>query len=326
MGPCKTTDRLSMRIPVSIILGSLALFFIFGFYAEKKQPFTFIENPQGIELLEAGQKVFFYQKEPKSLDGRYICNNYLHPLYSLEGDILTEEFPADHVFHRGIFWAWHQMYIDNQSIGNGWVMQNISQEVFQVKPGGTKNTARLDLDVHWKSSAWQNGRPYVHEHTTILVHRTKGVRKIDFEIRLKALVPGVSLGGADDEKGYGGLCLRIKTPEDLIFTSTNGPVTPQNLQITAGSWMDFSGTFRPDSEKSGITLLSHPTLPNYPPTWILRQTRSMQNVVFPGRYRTEIPMDKPVILRYRLIVHKGNDKNGNIARLKAEYDRYTYPD
>jgi hypothetical protein len=51
---------------------------------EMETPFTFKGTNQGIELLENGQPVFFYQKMPKSLDSKYICNNYLHPLYSLK--------------------------------------------------------------------------------------------------------------------------------------------------------------------------------------------------------------------------------------------------
>lgn len=314
-----------MKNYVSFVILLFVIFITNGFNSDKKQHFSFVESPHGVELLEGGKPIFFYQREPKFLDKRYVCNNYLHPLYSLEGNVLTDEFPADHLYHRGIFWGWHQMYINNKSIGNGWIMEDISFQVTRLKTNVGKKTATLDLDVDWKSSAWQNGKPYVNENTSIIVHRTKDVRIIDFEIKLKALTPGVSLGGADDEKGYGGLCLRIKTPEDLTFTSTNGQVTPQNLQITAGPWMDFSGTFKPSSGKEGIILLCHPSTPKYPQNWILRQTRSMQNIVYPGRERVEIPADKPIVLRYRLIIHKGTDKDIDIAKLKAEYDKFVYP-
>lgn len=304
----------------------LILFIACGCHPDTGYPFSFKESSEGVELFESGKAVFFYQKALKSLDTRYVCNNYIHPLYSLEGDELTEEFPADHPYHRGIFWAWHQMFINEQSIGNNWIMENISLDVTKLKTSTDKGKARLDIDVNWKSSLWHDENPYMHEHTTILVHRTKGIRKIDFEIRLKGLTPGLSIGGADDEKGYGGLCLRIKTPEDLTFTSANGTVSPQSTQITAGSWMDFSGTFNPSANKNGIILLCHPTTPNYPQNWILRQSNSMQNIVYPGRERVEIPVDKEIILRYRLIIHKGSHKEIDIPKMKAEYDKFIYPD
>ena len=107
------------------VLGIAALC-TFCFCDGKRSSFTFKHSDQGLELLDAGNPVFFYQREPNSPDGQYICNNYIHPLYSPEGVVLTEEFPADHPYHRGVFWAWHQIFIDDKSVGNSWIMQNIN--------------------------------------------------------------------------------------------------------------------------------------------------------------------------------------------------------
>jgi Methane oxygenase PmoA len=288
----------------------------------QKSPFLFKETDQGIELLENGNPVFFYQRKPKSLTGQYICTNYLHPLYSINGDILTEEFPPDHPYHRGIFWTWHQLYVDNNSLGDGWINEGISQDVLNVQIKKSIDRAQFNLEVMWKSSTFQNGKPFMDEHTTIIVHQLQSnIRKIDFEITLKPLVPGFQFGGSADEKGYGGFCARIKLPDSLIFTSENGPTTPQDLQIKAGPWMDFSADFGKNSEVSGLTILCHPSTPDYPEPWILRQKGSMQNVVFPGQNRISISMDKPVVLRYRLIVHNGNADSLNISGLQLEYEK-----
>jgi hypothetical protein len=294
-----------------------------SFYpAMQKSPFSFRETDQGIELLENGKPVFFYQRQTKLLAGQYKCNNYLHPLYSLAGDTLTEESPKDHPYHRGIFWAWHQHYIDNKSVGEGWVIQGLSQDIVNVQKELINGTAQFDLSVLWKSESYQNGKPYIEEHTKIIVYPAEpNVRKIDFEISIKALVPGVQIGGSDDEKGYGGFCPRVKLPDGLIFTSTDGPVTPQNTQIKAGPWMDLSGAYGRKGEIGGITMLCHPSTPNYPAPWILRQKASMQNVVFPGRERINVSMNKPIVLRYRLLIHNGNAGSVNLPGFQAEYSK-----
>lgn len=283
-------------------------------------PFTFKRSDQGVELLENGQPAFFYQEKPKSLDGKYICSNYLHPLYSLEGDTITEEFPVDHPYHRGIFWAWHQVYIDGKSIGDGWIMENIEQEVINIQTATIKDAALLKLKVNWKSPIFENNKPFLSEQTTITVHPLENkIRKIDFAIALKALVPGLEIGGSDDEKGYGGLCVRLKLPEDLTFITSEGSVEPQTLQIDGTPLMDFSGTLT-GKEVSGVTILCHPETPNYPAPWIIRSITSMQNIVFPGRDRIELDMKKPVVLYYRLIVHKGNANTIDINKLQSEYE------
>jgi hypothetical protein len=290
--------------------------------AEKKSPFEFSEDSQGVSLYEAGNPVFSYQREPKSLDGRFVCNNYFHPLYTIDGDTLTEEFPASHPHQRGVYWAWHQVYINDQSVGSSWMMNNLSHDIFDLQTEITDTTARLNLDIHWKSSQWENNRQFLHEKTSVTVHRmVDEVRKIDFEISMKALVPGVSVGGSDNELGYGGFSLRIKTPEDMVFTSDRGLEIYERGQTRPIPWMDFSGSFGSDGEFSGITVLSHPSSADYPPVWILNPRSSMQNPVYPGRYRTELPVDTPVVLRYRLIIHKGNLREVNVPMLKMEYDQ-----
>ena len=168
----------------------------------------------------------------------------------------------------------------------------------------------------------ENDKAYIEENTSIVVHQmVSGIRCMDFEISLQALVPGVSLGGSDDEKGYGGLCTRIKLPDDLVFTSTDGPVTPERLQIIAGPWMDFSGSFVSGGEQNGLAILCHPGTPNYPAPWILRQKTSMQNIVYPGRDPVEISMDHPTRLKYRLILHTGNADAVDLVKLQSEYDQ-----
>lgn len=284
-------------------------------------PFIFKESGEGIELLEKSEKVFFYQRKPKSLTGQYVCTNYLHPLYGLNGEIITEEFPPDHPYHRGIFWTWHQLYVDTVSLGDGWINEGISQEVVNVRTEKSGDKANFYLDVMWKSSTYKVGEPFLSEHTKITVHK-KGndSRKIDFEITLQPLVKGFKIGGSADQKGYGGLCARVKLPDDIAFTSETGRVVPQELQINSGQWMDFSGTFMEEAGVSGLTILCHPDNPGFPQPWILRQKSSMQNVVFPGQNLFDISKDKPLVLKYRLIIHEGNAADLNLAKMQQEYN------
>lgn len=288
---------------------------------EATSPFSFISSGEGVELLENGKPVYFYQQSEKSLADKYICNNYLHPLYNLNGDTLTEESPIDHPYHRGIYWTWHQIYINDKSVGDGWIMQNIETEVIDVKTKTNKKNGQLYINVLWKSPLFEDRKPFLSEHTTITVQSLQNnVRKIDFAISLKALVPGVEIGGSNDEKGYGGLCARLKLPDDLVFTSSKGIIIPQTYQIEAGPWMDFSASFGEDGQTTGIAILCHPETQNYPAPWILRSKTSMQNIVFPGRKRFKLSMDEPLVLHYRLIIHNGNAYNIDLNHFQFEYE------
>jgi len=291
--------------------------------AELNSQFNFKKSKPGVELFENGKPVFYYQKEPKTLTGEYYCNNYLHPLYTLDGDTLTEEFPADHPYHRGIYWAWHQIYKDNQKIGDSWMMENISFDVVKIKTNTDRGKAQLNVKVLWKSSVFQSGKPFMNEQTSITVHELhSNLREIDFEIMLNPLVPGIQIGGSEDEKGYGGFCARIKLPDGLVFTSEKGEVIPQLLVVKRGPWIDFSVPFGKHGELHGITVLCHPSMPNYPESWILRyKDASMQNIVFPSKERIELSMNKPTVLRYRVVIHKGNSAQMDMTKIMSQYGK-----
>ena len=88
--------------------------------------------------------------------------------------------------------------------------------------------------------------------------------------------------------------------------------------------MDFSGSFGSNDLKSGLAIICHPSTPNYPAPWILRQKNSMQNCVFPGRQRLALPLNEAVVLKYRLVVHRGSASDIDFPYLQLEYDQLIY--
>ena len=283
----------------------------------QSQNFTFQETKQGVQVLDAGKPVLFYQREPKPNQEEFTFNNYIHPLYGFSGDTVTEEFPIDHIHHRGIYWAWHQVFVAGQSVGDAWTMTNIKQEVSSVT---TENTGRIISNSYWTSSLYKDRKPFISEKIEISIQpRKKKYRAIDFRISLTALVPEVEIGGSADEKGYGGFCVRIKHQDQIVFTSPKGKITPQNLQIDAGSWMDFSGPIGTNGDIEGLAIICHPETPNFPAPWILRSEPSMQNIVYPGRSRIVVPTDILLTLCYRIVIHDGDASNIDIDKLQLEY-------
>ena len=294
-------------------------------------PVEIVETNEGFHITEADEKVMSYQRKHKSINGKFLRANYIHPLYGLDGEILTEDFPADHPHHRGIFWAWHQVWLGDKKLGDSWAAQDFFWDVYDAKILNVDSKSRaLQVDLLWKSPLWTDAdgkkKPFLKETTTIRVHRTQNdIRKIDFEIKLLALADGMRLGGSEDVKGYGGFSTRIPLPDGLSFTGTSGPVEPKNLSVEAGPWLDFTGDFGKDGNTSGLTILCHNSSPGYPQRWILRRKGSAQNPVYPGRHPVGLSRDKPLVLRYRLIIHRGKLSRGDLDKLQAEYNSELLP-
>jgi hypothetical protein len=296
-----------------------------------QNPITISETEQGFSVAEGEEQIMFYQRQHKSLNGKYTRANYIHPLYGLDGEILTEDFPPDHPHHRGVFWAWHQVWLDDRKLGDNWATQDFFWDVYDVDVLPIDSQSRaLKLHVYWKSPdlTGRDGKqqPFVKETTTIRIHRTEGdIRKIDFQIELLALKDNMRLGGSEDAKGYGGFTTRIPLPDGLAFRGTNGPVEPTTLSVEAGPWLDFSGNLGGSGKTSGLAILCHKSLPGYPHRWILRRKGSAQNPVFPGREPVPMSRDKPIILRYRLVIHRGDVNRIDLDKLQDEYNSMADP-
>ena len=270
-----------------------------------------VKTEEGIRIREGTADVLFYQRRTKSLAGKYARANYVHPLYDLDGNVLTEDFPEDHRHHRGIFWAWHQLWVGDRKIGDPWTTRDFVWDVQQATTT-THRDGSLSIAAHvqWKSPKWKTPKgelqPLVKERMRIRVYPAQtDARAIDFTIQLRALHDDMMIGGSEDVKGYGGFSPRIRLPEDVRFLGEKGEMTPLRTSVKAGRWLDIVGTFNEGGKQSGLAILCHPTLPVFPPPWILRAKRSMQNAVYPGDKPVPFPKEKPLVLRYRLVVHRG---------------------
>jgi hypothetical protein len=172
--------------PVTVLVISLLSGFASG------HTITITRQCGGYLVSEGSKNILFYQSASKSLNGTFRRANYVHPLFDLDGNVVSEDFPADHPYHRGIFSAWHQLWIGDQKIGNSWTTKDFAWDVQKVQCIRFEDrSAGLKSHILWKSPDWkdQAGRlkPVVSENTTIRVYPSdQESRKIDFEIRLTA--------------------------------------------------------------------------------------------------------------------------------------------
>lgn len=264
-------------------------------------------------LKERGETVLAFQLAAKSWNGKFPRANYVHPLFDTDGKVVTEDFPKDHRHHRGVFWAWHQLLLNGKPTADPWVCQGIQWEVpeeagYWLETRAGDSSAGMTVVRDWTvPNPNGSGRSLrlVRATTNITVWASReNLRILDFDLRFRALMPGVSIGGSDDVKGYGGFSPRIRLADDVKFVGQIGSVAPQRLAaVEGGAWMDVVGTL--DGKRKGVTIMVHPSHPGYPLKWILRPKGSMQNPQWPGRKPVRLSTTEDLRLRYRLVVHVG---------------------
>lgn len=263
-------------------------------------------GPDGVTVTDSDQPVLFYRTRPVDPAVEPGRLNYIHPLYAPDGTILTEDRPATLPEQRGVFWAWRQVRLGGETVADGWGMKGLTYLVRRTNFGGeVGGVGILTLQVDWIV----NSRPELlfvaREVTTIRIQPLKdGVRRLDFETTITPLVDGLSLGGSDDAKGYGGFAARLVAPERLVFGSAGKAVTPQATPVTAGPSMGFSWPGQPGLSKWAVGMACKV---NGRPIslWILRREPSMQNCVWPGRAPVALTKDRPLRLQSTLIIRPG---------------------
>lgn len=319
-------SRTIRRERETLILSVVMLLITFADLCAQQSSFTIRRSVDGVEVSESGKPVFFFQAKMKSLEGKWPRASYVHPLYGLDGQILTEDFPEDHRHHRGIFWAWHQLRWQGKQMADAWKCQGIEwlppqQEDNSVRTASSNERAGVSVVRDWAVRTDNgNAKRLVRERVEITLAKSSPVqRAIDFTIRLLALEPNVAIGGSEDEKGYGGFSPRLRLSDDVTFVGQKGPVEPRITPVDGGAWMRVSGTI--DGKPTGVTIMCHPSHPNFPLKWILRSKNSVQNVAWPGRRPVALDTEAATVLRYRILIDRGNVMREEIEQHYKSFSR-----
>ena len=286
---------------------------------ESESPFVFSPHTDAsLKLSEDEQPVFAYvhgqvtdESVPQN-DSRRTRGCFVHPVWGLDGEILTTSFPADHFHHHGIFWAWPEVRVGDATLEH-WEQRSLR----------TKTVRELAREIGPLSAliAFENGW-FTDSEELVLTERvwirawraSAGRRALDFEITLVPEDQDVILGGRQI-KGYGGFTVRfdvwprksgtVRVPGKTIFEpNRNGQLAAGDVVNQPLPWADLTDDFSESRQPSGAAVLIHPRHPDYPPTWLTRCYGPLC-VGWPGDRATTLKAGVPVTLRYRVLVHRG---------------------
>jgi Methane oxygenase PmoA len=256
--------------------------------------------PDGIALSEAGAPILFYRSQPEP--GREGWRaNYIHPLYSVGGTIITEDAPPDHLHQRGVYWAWRRIMVDGARVADGWVgdqlVLDVASPASRAWPDGSM---QIDARATWRVPVRGVETTIIEESSSIRAYPLRdGQRRIVIAVRLRALRSGVQLAGTDDEKGYGGIALRFGRSEQLDFCGDGQALQPLVAAVRAGDELAFRWLAPvpgwPASIRARCRVNEQPWQ-----SWVLRREPSMQNCAFPGREPVAVPQDQPLHIEVAL--------------------------
>lgn len=274
---------------------------------------------RSLALYEGKQPVLVYNHGVLSKPGVPADRNrstYVHPLYGLDGEVLSDDFPRDHYHHRGLFWAWPHVGVGPQHY-DLWMLKGIEQrfERWLARDTGSDG-ATLAVENGW----YVGETRVVQERVTMRVHPTTADgRMIDVELVHIPLGKPLTLRGAEG-KSYGGLTLRFATNRDTVITTPLGQ-GKKDLPITRLPWADLSGRFTDGQQFGGAAIFVARDHPDYPPEWLTRHY-GVLCLGWPGVSGKTFQPGETIRCRYRVWIHRGAPDVTTIRRI---YEAYASP-
>jgi hypothetical protein len=272
-------------------------------FTSAAQSFTFTNiTDKSIALFDGSRPVFVYNHgimQKAGVPADRARSSYIHPLYGLDGEALTDDFPKDHYHHRGVFWAWPHVRIGDRHY-DLWMLKGIEHR-FQkwIAREATSKAATLQLENGWFVGA----RNVMREEVSICVFpASENSRAIDIELSWTPIDHPIALEGAED-KSYGGLTIRFAPRTNTAVTTPLGH-GEKDLTMTRLPWADLSGRFENSQNASGAAIFVAPDHPDFPPEWLTRHYGALC-LGWPGVKPKTLQVGETIRCHYRLWIHRG---------------------
>lgn len=224
-----------------------------------------------------------------------------HPLTLTNGTCITELRPADHPWHRGLWWSWKHIngvnyWEENKKTGHS----DGRTDVLTVKTKANPDfSARIELELGYhlpgKEALMRESRVL-----TVTAPDAKGNYAIDWTAAFTAGAEDLKLERTPPRNfsgGYAGLSCRMsKACKDWTYTGSEGTVGATNLYGKCVKWIDFS-------KGGGITIFDHPDNLRHPTSWYPNQHMPFFSPALLFHQPYTLSAGKTLTLRYRIWLH-----------------------
>lgn len=303
----------------------LGIFLLFPVVLQA-ETFRWEETPEGcLKLWEGEKPVWCYQYRQKIhenvpvSDLRRVAGCYFHPLYGLEGEILTANATLfdNHAHHHGV-WASFMTFLVHHPDGSetfydtwtddtavkkdfvGWLERKVEGETFVlgVQNGCFRYENGERKEKYLDEKLWVTTHA-VAEHPLLGRHRA-----IDWEYSWTACDDPITLAGdRPNGKNFCSLAIRFAVPkEKTTILVPEGEIAGDPLQCPV-SWVDYQDRFIPGGKRTGVALLASPKNPPHPGGMAIRHY-GMLVAGYPGVEGSTLKPGETVTLKYRIWIHE----------------------
>lgn len=288
-------------------------------------PLSWRHGAGAVALLQGPQVVWQFNFGPGA------TKPFFHPVAPEGGPVLTWDQPADHRWHRALWFSWKfingvNYWEEDPKTGAAQGKTDWREPQIDIRPDFS---ARIAMDLSYRPAA--GAQPAMGERRVIEISPPDGDGSYqqDWAMTFTAGDRDVVLDrtplqgepGGQPWGGYAGLSVRL-SPEigDPRAVTSSGPV-----EFIAGRFRgaataaDYSGSF--GGREAGIAILDWPTNLNSPSPWYVISDNPMHYfspAVLCYRPHT-LKAGQQMSLRYRVIVHPGRWNEEQLKKASGSY-------
>ena len=275
-----------------------------------------------VALLNGDKVVWRLNHDPKK------DKPYIHPLAAMDGSVLTWNRPADHVWHRALWFAWKKInglnyWEENRKTG-------LSRGRTEIK--STKATLAKDYSakVEMVLSYHPPDKPEIlaeKRTMTFSAPTANGQYTIDWTsvftaTGADALLDRTPLPGEKGGRGYGGyagLSIRMaKETRGWRILDSKGREAEKIHGQPDAVWVDASGKTT-GGKDAGVAMFDHPSNMRHPTPWYVAKGMPYFSPALLYNKSYTLKKSQSFTLKYRILVHPGLAEKG---MLDAEFKKF----
>jgi hypothetical protein len=292
---------------------------------------TVSEEPDGATVYVDGEVFTRYLK-------RSGTRPVLWPLNGPTGAKVTRTYPVggrgpgeevDHVHHRSMWFGyegvndgdfWHE---PEPAVARHYEIGSVAHREF-VRLDSNDKTAVIGARNDWLNAS---GDCIAHDQRLLEFGATNDARWIDFRIRLWSADGPLTIG--DTKEGMFavrvGSTMRVDAKQGGRIVNSRGGVDDATWGQEA-EWVDYHGPV--DGERVGIAIFADPSSKYGVPRWHVRPyglfaANPFGKAPYSGNADDKgglvVPADESVDLRYRLYLHRGDEREGKVTEAYAAF-------
>ncbi len=250
---------------------------------------------------------------------------FFYPLRGRSGDPLTRVghpgAAGSHSHHRSIWFAHQKVGPDELDFWSDGGETQIRQKRWLAYRGGPDEAA-MAVKLGWYDG---NGKELLEQELIAVIRDgRRGETFVELQSTFRPTGDRLKFG----KTHFGFLAVRVAKYISAHFgdgklTDSKGRTGERAIFGKRARWMDYSGPV-PSRGREGITYFDHPSNPNYPSYWHVREDGWMGASVC-YKEPVETTKDDPLVLRYLLHAHEGPVDAAAASRVADRFaDRPAY--